>query len=177
MRRVSEPLDPRNAREKLREEFEQLRVEIGEMRGGKGRGDDPPPGGLRGRARAAVAVLALSAAVAAAAGNFALNGGRTPKDGTVSVPPSSAIPPASSGPEPGAITAARGSAETSSSLLSLIGPGLQHGILGSNVTPPSANPPAAGPAPLFVVGDPVSVLVHGPRGGDVTGGSPVSHSP
>src|SRR4051794_11428704 len=102
MRRVSDPLDPRDAREKLRAEFEQLRAEIGDLRG-KDDGADAGPGGLRGRARAAVAVLALSAAVAAAAGNFALNGGRTPKDGSVSVPRSSSVP-AASGPEPGAIT-------------------------------------------------------------------------
>jgi hypothetical protein len=166
---MNEPLDPR---EQLRKEFEQLRVEIEGLGAEESGGGDPPSGGgFRDRARASLAVLALTAAVAAAAGNFALNGGRTPKDGSVSVPTPS------NEPEPGVITAGRGSAEPSTSLLSLIGPGLQTGILGSNASPPSAAPPITGPSPLFVVGDPVSVSGHGSRGGDVAVGNPVSQSP
>jgi hypothetical protein len=166
---MNEPLE--HAREQLREEFEQLRGEIEELRAEEGGGDGPLSSGGFGKARASLAVLALTAAVAAAAGNFALNGGRTPKDGSVSVPPSS------SEPEPGGITADRGGAEPSLSLLSLIGPGLQTDILGSNAGLPSASPPVTGPSPLFVVGDPVSVSGHGSRGGDVAGAGPVSQSP
>lgn len=184
MRRVNEPFDPRDpsrsgsgprevsaARERLREEFEQLRVEIEELGAEESGGDPPVGGGFRGKARASVAALALSAAIAAAAGNFALNGGRTSKEGSVSVPPSS------SEPESGAIAAGRGIGRTPGSLLSLIGPGLQTDILGSNAGPPGAGPPSSGPSPLFVVGDPVSVSGHGSRGGGVAGGHPVSHSP
>ena len=140
---MNEPLE--HAREQLREEFEQLRGEIEELHAEEGGGDGPLSGGGFGKARASLAVLALTAAIAAAAGNFALNGGRTPKDGSVSIPPPSIEP------EPGVITAGRGSAEPSSSLLSLIGPGLQTGILGSNASPPSTAPPGIGPSPLFVV--------------------------
>jgi hypothetical protein len=170
MRRMKEPLD--HAREQLREEFEQLRGEIEGLGAEKDGGGDPPSGGgFRDRARASLAVLALTAAVAAAAGNFALNGGRTPKDGSVHVPPPS------NEPEAGVTTADRGSAKPSPSLLSLIGPGLQTDILASNAGLPGAPPPSAGPSPLFVVGDPVSVSVHGARGGNVAGGDPVGHSP
>src|SRR6476659_4493695 len=134
---MNEPL--KSAREQLREEFEQLRVEIegldAEESGG---GDSTFGGGLRGRARASLAVLALTAAVAAAAGNFALNGGRTPKDGSVSVPPPS------NGPEPVVATADRGSGEPSLSLLSLLGPGLQTDILGSSAGLPGAGHPSTG---------------------------------
>jgi hypothetical protein len=160
------------ARERLREEFEQLRVEIEELGDGESGADDPRfSGGFWGRARTSVAVLALGAAIAAAAGNFALNGGRTLKDGSVSVSPPS------NEPEPGVVASGRGGAEPPSSLLSLIGPGLQTGILGSNAIPPSAAPPVTGPAPLFVVGDPVPASGHGSRGGDVGGADPVRQSP
>jgi hypothetical protein len=170
MRRMNEPLD--NAREQLREEFEQLRGEIEGLGAGEsGAGDPPSGGGLRDRVRASLAVLALTAAVAAAAGNFALNGGRTPKDGSVSVPRPS------NGPEPAVTRADRGSAEPSLSLLSLIGPGLQTDILGSNAGLPGAGNPTAGPSPLFVVGDPISASGHGSRGGDVQHADPVGHSP
>ena len=131
---MNEPVDPRDpsppgpgsreisaaaerAREQLREEFEQLRVEIEGLNAeDEASGADGPPSraGFRGRARASLAVLALTAAVAAAAANFALNGGRTPKDGSVSVPPPSREP------EPGVITADSGSAETAFPVLSLI---------------------------------------------------------
>ena len=73
---MNEPLD--HAREQLREEFEQLRGEIEGLGAEESGGGDPPSGGgFRDRARASLAVLALTAAVAAAAGTFALNGGRT----------------------------------------------------------------------------------------------------
>jgi hypothetical protein len=166
---MNEPLDPR---EQLRKEFEQLRVEISELGTEQSAGGDPPSGGgFRGRARASLAALALTAAVAAAAGNFALNGGRTSKDGSVSVPPPS------NGPEPVVSTVDRGSAEPSLSLLSVIGPGLQAGILGSNAGLPGGSSPTTGPSPVFVVGDPISGSVHGSRGGDVNNADSVGHSP
>src|SRR6187431_2729331 len=140
---MNEPL--KSAREKLREEFEQLRVEIEGLDAEERGGGDPSSGGrFRDRARASLAVLALTAAVAAAAGNFALNGGRTPKDGSVSVPP---LP---NGPQPDVIKADRGSAEPSLSLLSLLGPGLQTDILGSNAGLPGAGH-STGSSPVFVV--------------------------
>src|SRR6185295_7922014 len=116
MRLVSEPVDEissaaERAREHLREDFEQLRAEIeGDVEESPG-GSSPAGGGSRNKAWASFAAFALAAAVAAAAANFALNGGRTSKDGSVSVPPSS------SQPEPGAITAAAGSPRVSSPLL------------------------------------------------------------
>ena len=161
MRRVSdEPLDPsglspsgpgsreisaaaERAREQLREEFEQLRAEIEELDAEESSGEGPPFGaGFRGRARASLAVLALTTAVAAAAANFALNGGRTPKEGGASVPQTSGEP------EPGVVTADRGNAETAFPALSLIPPGLQIGTLVSNAGIPSAGSPFTGPSPV-----------------------------
>jgi hypothetical protein len=185
MRRMGEPPDPRDpspsepgsgevsaaaqrAREQVREEFEGLRAEIEDLHAEDG-GDGPPvAGGFGDRARASAAVLALTAAIAAAAANFALNGGRTPTDGSVSIPPTSGEP------EPGVITADRGSAEAPFPLLSLIAPGLQIDTLGSNAAPPGAGP---GPSPLFVVGKPVPVSGHGSPGEDVGGADPVVQSP
>jgi hypothetical protein len=160
------------AREQLREEFEQLRVEIEELDAEESSGDGRPFGaGFRGRARASLAVLALTTAVAAAAANFALNGGRTPKDGGASVPQTS------SEPEPGVVAAERGSTETAFPALSLIAPGLQTDALGSLIGLPSAGPPFTGPSPVFVVGGPVPVSVHRSQGEEVAGANPVGHSP
>jgi hypothetical protein len=189
MRRVNDgPLDPRDpspsdlgsgeisaaaeqAREQLRGEFEQLRVEIGGLDAEASSGEPPVGGGFRSRARASLAVLALTAAVAAAAANFALNGGRTPNAGSVSVPPTS---PES---EPGVITADRGSAEKAFPLLSLIPPGLQVDTLDSSAGLAGAGAPFTGPSPLFVVGEPVPVGAHGSPGEDVGGSDPVGRSP
>jgi hypothetical protein len=166
--RMNEPL--KHAREQLREEFEQLRGEIRGLGGEQGGGGDPPSGGgFRHRARASLAVLALSAAVAAAAGTFGLNGGRTSRDGSVSVPPSS------SEPEPGVTTADRGSAGPSP--FSLVGSGLLTDILGSNAELHGAGHPSTGQSALFVVGDPISASGHGSPGGQVKNADPIGHSP
>jgi hypothetical protein len=166
---MNDPLE--HAREQLREEFEQLRGEIEGLGAEEGGGGDPPSGGgFRDRARGSLAVLALTAAVAAAAGTFALNGGRTQKEGSVSVPPPS------NGPEPIVAKADRGGAEPPS-LLALIGPGLQTDILGSSAGLPGAGHPSTGPSPVFVVNDPISAVGHGSRGGDVKNADPVGHSP
>src|SRR6478672_994711 len=175
MGRVSEPLDPfrggggseeisaaaDRARKQLREDFEQLREEIGEPPGEDAGGGGQPPGpGLRGKARATVAALALTAAVATAATNFALNGGRSSKDGGVSAPQ-----PLPEG-EAGGITAAVGSAETQGPLgraqlpSPLIGPGLRLGALtssggNSGTVPPFGTLPSNGPKTVFVVGQPL----------------------
>jgi hypothetical protein len=184
---VSEPLQPsdpsasgsrnvssaaQRAREQLREEFEQLRVDIGAL-GIEESGDVGSPAGSGfGRVRASLAVLALTAAVAAAAANFALNGGKTQKNGSVSLGPPSNEPP-----EPGVLAAGLGGAENSFPVLSLIAPGLRTDILGSSAGLPIAGPPFSGPSHVFVVGKPVPVGGHGSRAEGVAGANPVGHLP
>jgi hypothetical protein len=184
---VSEPLHPggpsssgsqnisaaaQRAREQLREEFEQLRVDIGGLGTEQGGDDGPPPGTGFGRVRASLAVLALSAAVAAAAANFALNGGKTAKSGSVSLGPPSHEPP-----ESGAIAAGLGGPESSFPVLSLIAPGLRTDTLGSSAGLPIAGPPFTGPSHVFVVGKPVPVGGHGSLAEGVAGANPVGHLP
>jgi hypothetical protein len=183
MRRVSPPRDPRDptpldssspeisdaaerARQLLREEFQELRTDIEALSGGDGRFG----GGFRGKARASLAVLALTAAVAAAAVNFALNDERSPKDGSVSVPPPSGEPDT-----PTMIAVGEGAAAAPFSFFSLLAPGLQTGVFGPSPGLPGEGLPPAGPGPQFVVGDlqPAS----GAPGEDVGGASPVHGSP
>lgn len=190
MRRVSEPLDPRDpsgggsgspeisaaaerARKQLREDFTKLRAEIDQGFGEDDSGGGPLAGaGFRRKARISLAALALTAAVAAAAANFALNGGRTSKEGGASVPPPSPEP------EAGGITAGLGSPRapspgTPTQFLSVVAPGLQFGPLGSNGGFPSGSPSFGGPTPVVVVGNPVPLGARGPRGGDVASADPV----
>jgi hypothetical protein len=184
---VSEPLHPRSpsgsgspkisasadrAREQLREEFGQLRAEIGglspEQSGAEGSGSG------FGRVRGSLAVLALSAAVAAAVANFALHGGRTSKSGNVSGV--SGAPPL---PEPGPalITADLASPHDSFPVLALIAPGLRTETLGPNGGLQGAGAPSGGPSTVFVVGKPVPVGGQGSPSEDVTGAHPVSRAP
>src|SRR6476469_4093441 len=200
MGRVSAPLDPRDpfsggsgseeisaaadrARKQLREDFEQLRTEIGEHPAEEaGGGGQPPRPGLRNKARATVAALALTAAVATAATNFALNGGRSPKDGGVSAPQ-----PSPEG-EAGGITASVGGAETRGPQsraelpFPLSGPGLRLGALtssggNSGTVPPFGTLPSNGPKTVFVVGQPLPVGGNGPRGGATTPAAPPAPAP
>src|SRR5690348_9891143 len=144
MRRVSDPLNPRDpsssasekisaaadrARKQLREDFHRLRAEIGEPPAGDTGDRGQPSGpGRRSRAGAAVAALALTAAIATAATSFALNGGSSQKDAGALVPEHS----------PGGEAAGVGGAEARGSgsrphlLSAAAGPGLGHGTIASS---------------------------------------------
>ena len=159
------------AREHLREDFEQLRAEIeGEVEESPG-GSSPAGGGNRNKAWASFAAFALAAAVAAAAANFGLNGGRTSKDGSVSLPPSS------SQPEPGAITAAAGSPRVSSPLLAAVAPALQFEVFGSKGALPGAPSPFPSAESVFVVGALTPVGERGVPSENVAGADPVDRPP
>jgi hypothetical protein len=189
MRRVSAPHDPRDpsnspeisaaadrARERLREEFEQLRAGIEEMRAKQSSGDGGPSlfgDGLQGRVLASLAVLMLTAAVALAIVNFTFHQGRSLKDGIVRVPPKP------HDPQPGVkITPDGGPAEARPPLLSLVAPGLQKGIFGPDVgLVPNAAPDTAPSSALFVVSNSLPVSGNGSPGQDVAGAGPVHEAP
>ena len=194
---MSEPLDPRDpsgrgsgppdvsaaaerARRQLREDYKQLRSQIQEWSVGDDAGAGPDAGAaFRRKARMSLAALGLTAAVAAAAANFGLNGGRTPKQGAGSA----SLP--SPEPRTGAIAAGRRATpgaprRTPPGLFAAVSPGLRLGPLGSGEgNSPAASPSLNGPTPVFAAAHPVPEGGIGASGGNGDHGQPVRppHSP
>ncbi len=155
-------------RDRVRKQFQELRVEIEELQAQEGGGDDRVAGGFWTAARTSAALLALSAAIAAAAVNFGLNGARSPKEGSITVPPRPGQP------QPGVIGVGGESSATPPTFLSRIAPGLQ---IGTFAALPGAGLPSQGPSTQLVVAETAPVGAHRSPRQEVASADPVSQAP